>query len=181
MSDAPSWLSEENIATATKVANNPAAKAAAKNPAVQSAAKAAAKDYATNNSASWAAEDTDIEKGKKSPKNVPPPPPSSGSFSSPSSQPPMSTELEGIDPAVLKQMQNWHLVLRCAYMSCAILLATVAALSLQNQKDVGLAFFAFYVFFFAIMICCFEVGLIVSFQYLQRKLFYCIQFCKCAF
>ena len=36
---APSWLTEENISTAQKVAKTPAVQQAAKNPTVQSAAK----------------------------------------------------------------------------------------------------------------------------------------------
>ena len=75
MSEAPSWLTEENISTATKVMNNPAAQKAAKNPKVQAAAKSAAKDQIKKEAPGWTNEDVnnDIEKGKSA--NTPPPPP----------------------------------------------------------------------------------------------------------
>lgn len=69
-----------------------------------------------------------------------------------------------IEEEVLKQMQMWHLGLRVAYMIAAILLATAAVLSLQNQTDLSLAFFALYILFFSILICCFEFALEVRFD-----------------
>lgn len=41
-------------------------------------------------------------------------------------------------------------------------MATAAGLSLVAQTNIGSAFFAIYVLFFCLLICCFEVGLNVS-------------------
>lgn len=67
-----------------------------------------------------------------------------------------------IDPALLKRMQFYHTILRSAYMSAAILMGTSAGLSLVNQTNVSAAFFAIYVMFFCLLMCCFEIGLNVS-------------------
>jgi hypothetical protein len=156
MSDVPSWLNEENISTAQKVASNPAVQKAAQNKEVQKAAVSAAT------------------------RNVPPPPPppkpaatpaSHDPFSDPEAgRPPVATAYDPsaatskgsefvIEEETLKQMQKWHLALRCAYMAATILMCVASALTLQNQKDLGIAFFAIYVFFFAVLICCFEFAL----------------------
>lgn len=149
MSDVPSWLNEENINTAAKVASNPAVQKAAKDPTVQAAAVRAVAPpppppppKTVNNPA------FDPELGK--PLN--PPPSSSGGASS---------EFV-IEEETLKQMQNWHLALRAAYIASTVLMCVASALSLQNQSDIGIAFFACYVFFFAVLICCFEFALNVS-------------------
>lgn len=159
MSTAPSWLTEENISTASKVASNPAA---------QSAGKAAAKSYVA--SADWsddAPAEKDLESGKKdpkkdakkdkkadkkaeSPRKVPPPP---------SAKAPINTDMTDIDPDVLKQMQRWHLALRVLYICSSVFLAVAAGLSLTGQSDLGLIFMAIYVLFFSAMICCFEFAL----------------------
>ena len=161
MSEAPSWLTEENISTATRVASNPAAqkaaKSAAKNPAVQKAAQA----HVEKEAPGWTSDDvqSDLEKGKKAdkaPKHSPPPPPPASAKKAP-----VDTDMSDIDPAVMKEMQRYHLALRILYMGSAVFLCTAAALSLSNQSDLGLAFFAFYVFFFSALICCFEVALTV--------------------
>jgi hypothetical protein len=157
MSEAPSWLTEENISTATKVVNNPAAQKAAakaaKSPAVQKAAKAAVEKEAPG----WTNDEVhaDIESGKKSAKTPPPPPPTSAP------KPLVNTDMSDLDPEVLKQMQRYHLLLRLLYMGDAVFLCTAAALSLTGQSDLGLVFFAFYVFFFSAILCCFEVALTV--------------------
>lgn len=163
MSEAPSWLTEENISTATKVTNNPAAqkaaKAAAKSPAVQKAAKAQIEKEAPG----WTTDDVhaDLESGKKSSdkKSAKTPPPPSPATSAP--KPHINTDMSDLDPDVLKQMQRYHLMLRLAYMGDAVFLCTAAALSLTGQSDLGLVFFAFYVFFFSAILCCFEVALTV--------------------
>ncbi|KAJ1401725.1 hypothetical protein B484DRAFT_457913, partial [Ochromonadaceae sp. CCMP2298] len=64
-----------------------------------------------------------------------------------------------MDPVMVAEMRKFHLSLRICYMAASIFMATAAALSLANQTDLGLAFFAFYVLFFSAMICCFEVGM----------------------
>lgn len=164
MSEAPSWLTEENISTATKVVNNPAAQKAAakaaKSPTVQKAAKAAVEKEAPG----WTSDDVqaDIESGKKADKksNKTPPPPPSPASSAP--KPHIDTDMADLDPAVLKQMQRFHLILRLLYMADCVLLCTAAALSLTGQSDLGLVFFAFYVFLFSAILCCFEVALTVS-------------------
>lgn len=164
MSEAPSWLTEENISTAKKVVNNPAAQKAAKNPAVQAAAKSAVKAQVSKEAPGWTADDiSDVEKGNR---NSPPPPPpaAAAKASNKPPGPPMNTEMADLDPEVLKQMQKWHLGLRVLYMGAAVFLAVAAALALQNQQDLGLIFFSFYVFLFAAMICCFECALTVIFK-----------------
>mmetsp|Transcript_48584 Transcript_48584/g.135782 ORF Transcript_48584/g.135782 Transcript_48584/m.135782 type:complete len:239 (-) Transcript_48584:73-789(-) len=139
MSEAPSWLTEENISTPTTT-DNPAAK--------------------------------EKKASKKDKKNPPPPPPA---YTPPTSnnnndveaqQPAASKNTPNvedtefvIDKATLDEMRKWHIGLRVAYMCAAILLATGAVLSFQGQDDVGLAFFAMYVLFFSVMICCFEFAL----------------------
>ena len=139
MSDVPSWLQEEEtINTAKKVTNNPVARNAAinaaSNPAVQQA----------------------VVKSMTAP---PPPPPKhdieSGARSSEASE-------FVIEEDTLKQMRNYHLGLRIGYIGAAIFLAAAAALALINQSDIGIVFFAFYVFFFACLLCCFEFALSVS-------------------
>ncbi len=52
------------------------------------------------------------------------------------------------------------------YGVAAILLGAASALSLIKQTDVGLVFFAIYVFFFALLICCFELGLSFSARFI---------------
>ncbi len=134
MSEVPSWLNEENASTAIKVASNPAVREAAKNlpPPPPPPAKTAANPPPSNYN--------DVESGR-------------------------STEAGGspsefvIEEQTLKAMQNWHLALRIVYILSAAFLATAAALSLQTQNDVGLIFFAFYVFFFSVLLCCFEFAL----------------------
>ena len=69
-----------------------------------------------------------------------------------------------IDPDVLKSMKWYHLVLRILYCTAAIFLGVTAGLSLTNQKNLGLIFFAFYVLFFSLLLCCFEVALPVSYS-----------------
>lgn len=154
MSEVPSWLNEENIATGVKVAQNPAA---------QKAAMSAAKHV---------------------PPPPPPPAPKSGyvppsndvesnsptPVSAPANDP--SSEFV-IEEATLKSMQNWHLALRLCYMAAAIFMGVAAGLSLQAQKDLGLIFFALYVLFFCAMICCFEFNLQVL------SLFFILNFYDC--
>lgn len=172
MSEAPSWLTEENISTATKAAKNPAAQAAAKkvvqNPAAQSAAKAQIAKEAPG----WTTDDVshDIEKGRKPEKaaKATTPPPSSPS----SPKPVMDTDMSDMDPEVLKEMQRYHLGLRVLYMGAAVFLSLAAALALQSQTDLGLIFFCFYVFLFSALLCCFECALTVSVNHLHLLLSY---------
>mmetsp|Transcript_9862 Transcript_9862/g.14697 ORF Transcript_9862/g.14697 Transcript_9862/m.14697 type:complete len:242 (+) Transcript_9862:114-839(+) len=158
MSDAPSWLTDENIDTAVKVAKNPVAQKAAKkiveNPVVQKAV---------------------IKEATKAVNSPPPPPP-------PASDAPQwatttkvleATDVEAtggnennqvvsdfpIEEETLKEMQKWHIALRLSYIISAILMGVMAGLSLVSQKDLGLIFFAFYVIFFSLLLCCFEVAL----------------------
>lgn len=65
--------------------------------------------------------------------------------------------------AAINKAHTW---VRVLYIIAAILLGAGAVLSLMTQKDVGLIFFAFYVFFFALLICCFELGLSVSARFI---------------
>lgn len=142
----PSWLNEENISTAKTVASNPAVQAAAKNPAVQAAAKEQVKQQLNNsNNKPLASPTNDLE---------------ANSTRAPNDAPRDSEFI--IDEPTLKQMQNYHLALRVCYMGAAVFMSAAAVLSLQGQGDLGLAFFACYVFFFSALICCFECALSVS-------------------
>lgn len=157
---APSWLTEENISTAQKVAKTPAVQQAAKNPAVQSTAKSAAKSYAKDNSPGWTSKDTDEESVKSQKQVVDPVSSKSIASGSKSSVP----TLAGVSEETMLRMRNFHIGLRLLYISAAGLLITSSVLSLQGGvTDVGITFIAFYVLFFAIMIVLFEIGLVVSF------------------
>jgi hypothetical protein len=156
MSDVPSWLNEENISTASKVAQNPAVQKAAKDPAVQKAA---------------------INAARNAPPPPPPPPKAQPAWTDPEvgkpvaevvGAAPATTSTDGrasefvIEEETLKEMQKWHLALRLSYMAATVLMCVAAVLTLQVQKDIGLVFFACYVFFFAVLICCFEFAMSVS-------------------
>lgn len=67
-----------------------------------------------------------------------------------------------LDPALMKRMQFYHRILRISYMVAAIVMSAAAALSLIAQTNISAAFFAIYVLFFCLLMCCFEVGLNVS-------------------
>ena len=134
MSTAPSWLTEENISTAAT---------AAKNPQVQAAAKAAAKTPPPP------------PKGS-APKTPPPKDIESGNSNAPNSPAVDISDLE------LKEMQKYHLALRLGYIGASVMMAAAAALELIGGPDLGSAFFAIYIFVFAVLICCFECALTVS-------------------
>jgi cation transport ATPase len=63
-----------------------------------------------------------------------------------------------VDPEELKQMQKWSLILRVVYMALSICMAAAAFLVLE-KANISTLFVALYVFFFAIIICCFELAL----------------------
>lgn len=163
MSEAPSWLTEENISTAAKVTQNPAAQKAAvkvaKNKEVQKAVKAEVNKSASSNAPTWATSNEgtytppgDVESNNNSARQ-----PSTASDNNRSSD-------FVIEEQVLKDMQRWHLALRILYMSAAILMAAAAVLAFENaNSNIGVAFFAIYTIFFAVMICCFEFALNVGF------------------
>ena len=67
-----------------------------------------------------------------------------------------------VDPETLKLMGRYHLALRLLYVTTSVFLGVAAGLSLVNQTNLGIIFFAFYVLFFSLLICCFETGLSVS-------------------
>lgn len=68
-----------------------------------------------------------------------------------------------IDPETLKRIQFYHRILRLLYMIASAVMGTAAGLSLVLQTNISAAFFAIYVLFFCLLMCCFEVGLSVSF------------------
>jgi cation transport ATPase len=158
MSEAPSWLTEENISTASKVTQNPAAQKAAKNiaknPEVQKAVKkevikAASSPTAADNAPQWANNTEtyvppggDVETGR-----------------TPSTSNNATSDFV-IEEETLKQMQRWHIALRVLYMIASILMCAAAVLSFtQSNANIGVAFFAMYTVFFSTMICCFECAL----------------------
>jgi len=56
-------------------------------------------------------------------------------------------------------MQRWHLILRVSYFASAALLGLAGGLLLSKSPTIGQFFFAVYVMWFALLICCFEIGL----------------------
>lgn len=162
MSEAPSWLTDENISTAAKVTQNPAVQKAAvkvaKNKDVQKAVKNEANKAASSNAPAWTTSNEgtytppgDVESNDNSAARKP----------STASDADKSSEFV-IEEQVLKDMQRWHLALRLLYMAAAILMAAAAVIAFGNaNSNIGVAFFAIYVIFFAVMICCFEFALSV--------------------
>ena len=67
-----------------------------------------------------------------------------------------------LDQATISRMGNINLGLRALYVTAAAFLGVAAGLSLVGQKDLGLIFFAFYVLFFSLLLCLFQVGISVS-------------------
>ena len=132
MADTPSWLTDENV------------KAAASNPTVQKAATAAAKVVVEEESKKY---------------GLSPSTPTNDVESQSKVDPTASAEALGVTPEVFKKIQMWGLILRVSYMVMSILMATAAALELLNSPSLSIVFIALYVFFFAIIICCFEVAL----------------------
>lgn len=182
---APSWLNDDNIETASKAAKNPVLQKMASNPVVQEAAFSAAKGAVTNEP-NWATPTSpgkDVESGNFSSSS------NNGSTASTTPGRGYSAVDLGVSDEVHKSMGTHHLVLRILYFTTAVLLGAAAGLYLANssnstttsssssstqaqmtqngvstgntQNQIGLAFFALYVLFFATMICCFEVGLSV--------------------
>ncbi len=76
------------------------------------------------------------------------------------SAPHSSTPPEDLDisPSELKELEKWNMILRVSFMAISILMATASVLALQNAS-LGTFVIAIYVFFFAIVICCFELSL----------------------
>lgn len=124
MSEAPSWLTQENVSA---VAENPAAQkaavSAAKNPAVQSAMMGAATQAVVGSN-------RDIESGP--------------------------TDFDASESEIA-DIRKHHLFLRIVNICCALMMGVAAFTSLNS--DVATAFICGYVFFFGLLICCFEVGL----------------------
>lgn len=163
MASKPSWLDDEEnqaaaVSTAKTLAANPVAQKVAKDPKVQAAVKdafvtAAVSSVQSDPSAPAWASDT------YTPPAVPGAATTStdrGSIANPN--PNAGKEFE-CDPELLRDMKRWHLYLRIAYMIAAIILGLAGGLELASSPGLGQFFFAFYVLFFSLLICCFEVGL----------------------
>jgi hypothetical protein len=131
MAETPSWLSEETVA------------AVAQNPTAQKAATAAAKVVVEEETKKY------VSPSSGSPRDV---------ESGENPIDPASAEALGVSPEELKKIQMWGLILRVSYMCASILMAAAAALTLQGA-GLSVVFIAIYVFFFAIIICCFELAL----------------------
>ncbi len=152
-------MTEENISTAAKVTQNPAAQKAAKNvaknPEVQKAVKKevakAVSAPVADNAPQWASNNNDSYV-----------PPDGKDVETGNAAAGTSSEFV-IDELTLISMQRWHLALRLLYMATAIFMSAAAVEAfLSSNGNVGVAFFSFYTLFFAAMICCFECGLNVS-------------------
>ncbi len=122
MSDTPSWLTEENVAVAGKVAANPVA---------QQVAVAAAKEKG------YLPKDVENQNDQHD-TNTPPP---------------------GMAPEEFMRMKKFHLFLRIGFICVSIIMATASALKIINTTSPSVVFISCYVFFFAIIICCFEAAL----------------------
>ena len=165
MSAKPSWLEDEDnraaaVSGAKAIAKNPIAQKVASDPQVHKAvAQSVANSVSESNQPSWATyyeppavpgvPIADVENQRRQ------------ASTASQIQAPEGETFE-CDPETLKQMQNWHLALRIAYMIAAIIMAAAAGVILTKTPNVGQAFFAIYVLFFSLMIFCFEVGLDVS-------------------
>eukprot|EP01040_Poterioochromonas_malhamensis_P001116 gene1116-1184_t len=107
------------------------------------------------------------------PRNPPPPPPAPKASSTPnpvfdpeagkpSPAPSSSSNAASdfvIEKEVLDQMRQYHLALRLAYVASTVFMAVAAVLCLEDSPDAGQVFMSGYVFFFAVLICCFEFAL----------------------
>lgn len=164
MSTKPSWLDDEESQTAAvktvgKVAQNPIAQKVAKDvaqdPKVQAAVKDAFLSAATDAATPAWAKDSyappavagiPVAEATTSRDTVSNPDPNSGK------------EFE-CDPEVLRDMKRWHLYLRLLYMLAACFLGLAGGLILAAAPSITQFFFCFYVMFFALILCCFEIGL----------------------
>lgn len=154
---APSWLTEETISSA---ASNPAVQSAAvkvaSNPTVQKAAVNHAKNEINKSAPGWASEPVTAQPYT--------PPNPNGHNTMPANndvenQRPSQTVPDfDCSPEELKEIQRYHLYLRVAFMLTAIMMSLASVLTLQSCS-VATAFIAMYVFFFAVLIFCFELGL----------------------
>lgn len=181
---APSWLTEENISAA---ANNPtvqkAAVSAASNPAVQQAAVNHINQRASESAPSWASTPAKAEA------YAPPSVPGADNSTMPRDVESGARQRADFDasPEELKELQRYHLILRICYMITALMMSLAAALTI-NGASVATAFICMYVFFFAVLIFCFECALkgisalIASnfgFMYtLPGRVFFCIVICS---
>ena len=150
----PSWLTEETVTTAT---TNPvvqkAAVSAASNPAVQKAAVATATSKVNETAPGWA------EPSGYTPPATP------GAVAQPNEMP-RDIESQRVapdrtfdaSPEEVKEIQKWHLYLRVCYMITAIMMSIGAVLTLDGAS-IATAFIAFYVFFFSMLMFCFECGM----------------------
>lgn len=141
MSETPSWLTEENISAAATAAQNPAVQKAAvkvaSNPQAQQAAKEALRE-STSESPAWAA--------------------AAPSGSAHDVEAAVRHSDLNVSPEELKEMQKYHLFLRVAYIVVSICMAAAAVLAL-SKASFSTFFICGYVFFFSVLICCFEFGL----------------------
>lgn len=127
-------MTEENVST---VAENPVAKAAAKsaasNPAVQKAVIGAAVSSVNNNNMK------DVESQRASAVGA--------------------ANRMDLPEEILTEMKKWHMGMRIAMVCTTVAMAAAAVLTLQKGASISTSFICFYVFFFAILLFCFEVSL----------------------
>jgi hypothetical protein len=137
MSEQPSWMTEENAST---VINNPvaqkAAKSAASNPEVQKAVMGAAVVHVTGDSGK------DVESQQRQPSSA------EGDCSR-----------MDIPDETLAEMKKWHMGMRIAMVCTTVAMAAAAVLTIQKGATMAATFISIYVFFFAILLFCFEFGL----------------------
>lgn len=157
--DAPSWLTEENVKSAIKVSENPTArkiaKDVAKDPSVRREVTKAASMSISNKPNPSSDDDAP---GWTSPDKISVKVDGSKDIESGSSRKAPSGH-KPLDEEEVQRMQKWHIALRIMYMAAAIFLAVAAGLTFPGQTDIGRFFFACYVIFFAALIFCFECGL----------------------
>ena len=176
-SNAPSWLVQDNATSAPSTTSNSTADKPKKSGGVfkmfsKEAATAHVEKAATDHVVSKAKNITNYHDDGFTPawatssNYTPPTDVESGAGQKPvessaSAAPSGPVELN-IDPETLKRIKFYHIILRILYMLSSSLMATAAGLSLVLQTNVSAAFFAIYVIFFCLLLCCFEVGLNVS-------------------
>lgn len=167
----PSWLTEEVVSAAAK---NPHVQKAAINAGKAVAADAAknpepymAQAFNNNNSKGAAGNEPAWAKAAAS-SYVPPlpaggPPSFSSSYNSNAGNleagrmPTVSEPGADLTETELKEIKRAHMILRFLYIGVSVCMAAAAVLTLGGAS-VQVFFIAGYVFFFSILMCCFETG-----------------------
>lgn len=74
-----------------------------------------------------------------------------------------------VDEAELKLLQKWSRILRVTMLCIATSMMIISWYNVAYSSQVSTMFLAVYLFFFSIIICCFELGLKFSANYLAQN------------